>query len=495
MDASIAHSMAPEDLEQRTAEMATTRESKDQRAYTKELIALFAGGLTTGLATSGLALIAPEHTGPLSLMALGAIMGLAANFLDRKGASAAVRLVLGVGGGVAMALLFNVHILLAAAVGGLAIGAAFSLEHGSKAERALVSLAYAGALAAAVYTSQTLLDVGFLRDLKDVPLFGHMTQATIWGLFLMLPAGLKHLQWEHDEMLTEFRAAKVGLDDKHVAALNTGEETYKRILDEIEREGSKDVRERAREIALEVSRGLIELTRRSHELHDRVGRTQMRPLEVRARELESRIRSTRDAALRRELVAGLGEVIEQMRSRRRLEAAVARIEARQQRYLTALDRLHVTLVQNDSLTSSEGALTHSLDELSRLTDEVKYKNLSVDELIDSPFEDLEEQEDEIDDAEIASMLDELQDLTTSAPGELPKPRLPRRHPSEPVTLDTGDLEDEDADLDEQEQRVVLDESAGVDGFVSLGDDADPSSPKEVQEEEHVEQTANVTHSR
>jgi hypothetical protein len=221
----------------------------------------------------------------------------------------------------------------------------------------------------------------------------------------------------------------------------------------------------------------------------------MRPLEVRARELESRIRSTRDAALRRELVAGLGEVIEQMRSRRRLEAAVARIEARQQRYLTALDRLHVTLVQNDSLTSSEGALTHSLDELSRLTDEVKYKNLSVDELIDSPFEDLEEQEDEIDDAEIASMLDELQDLTTSAPGELPKPRLPRRHPSEPVTLDTGDLEDEDADLDEQEQRVVLDESAGVDGFVSLGDDADPSSPKEVQEEEHVEQTANVTHSR
>lgn len=474
--------------------MATTRESQDQRAYSKELIALFAGGLTTGLATSGLALIAPEHTGPLALMALGAIMGLAANFLDRKGASAALRLVLGVGGGVAMALLFNVHILLAAAVGGLAIGAAFSLEHGSKGERALVCLGYAGALAAAMYTSQTLLDVGFLKSLKDMPLFGHMAQATIWSLFLMLPAGLKHLQWEHDEMITEFRAAKVGLDDKHIGALQTGEETYKRILDEIEREGSKDVQARAQEIAIEVSRGLIELTRRSHELHERVGRTQMRPLEVRARELESRIRSTRDAALRRELVAGLGEVIEQMRSRRRLEAAVARIEARQQRYLTALDRLHVTLVQNDSLTSSEGAITHSLDELSRLTDEVKYKNLSVDELIDSSFDELEEDEEQIDDAEIASMLDELKDLTTSAPGELPKPRLPRRQAAEDVTFDAFAGDDASA-VDEVEEQVVLEEADGVDGFVALSDDADPSAPQEVQEEEHVEQSATVPHSR
>ena len=92
------------------------------------------------------------------------------------------------------------------------------------------------------------------------------------------------------------------------------------------------------------------------------------------------------------------------------------------------------------------------------------------------------------------MLDELKDLTTSAPGELPKPRLPRRQAAEDVTFDAFAGDDASA-VDEVEEQVVLEEADGVDGFVALSDDADPSAPQEVQEEEHVEQSATVPHSR
>ncbi|MEM1347095.1 MAG: hypothetical protein AAGI01_00970, partial [Myxococcota bacterium] len=107
-----------------------------------------------------------------------------------------------------------------------------------------------------------------------------------------------------------------------------------------------------------------------------------RPLEQRVAELEGRIRSASDAVLRKELMGALAEVVEQIRTRRKLEVAAVRLDARQQRYLTSLDRLHVTLVQNDSLTTSDdGALHVSLDELSKLTEEVRWQNLSVEELV------------------------------------------------------------------------------------------------------------------
>ena len=254
-------------------------------------------------------------------------------------------------------------------------------------ERAALVFGYAAALSAALYTSSMLLGQGFLSEIGQMPILSDLAQASIWTLFVMVPAGVKHLSWEdRDELLVEMRASQQGLSARHHRALSVGAETYESILKEIAREESASIRERSASIAEQVGRGFLALTRRADELQRAIERTQARPLEVRARSLEERVRATRDVALKRELLAALSEVVEQMRTRQRLETACARIEARQQRYLTALDKLHVTLLQNDSLSSTEGALIHSLDELTDLTEQVRWQNLSVEELLDAQLE-------------------------------------------------------------------------------------------------------------
>jgi len=82
------------------SEKATT-----QRAYTRELGALAIGGLVAGFTASILQLIAGGATAPLMMMSFGAILGLMANLGERREGVQAMRLVLGVLSGIAMALL------------------------------------------------------------------------------------------------------------------------------------------------------------------------------------------------------------------------------------------------------------------------------------------------------------------------------------------------------------------------------------------------------
>lgn len=109
-------------------------------------------------------------------------------------------------------------------------------------------------------------------------------------------------------------------------------------------------------------------------------------------------------------MAALGEIVEQMRTRARLEAAGVRLEARAQRYLTALERLHVTLIQNDSLTSSDATVHVALDDLARLTEEVHWKNLSLDELVGSG-EGFDAPPEASAGADLESLLDQIESLT------------------------------------------------------------------------------------
>lgn len=396
----------------------TMQRSQKQHAYTREIIALGAGGLLAGLMSSGLQLIAGGHGAPLSVLSFGALLGVAASFTDHREGSSALRVVLGVVGAISMALLLSVHSLLALAVGGAFIGAAFSLNHGTSAmTRVMVVMAYSVALMAGGFTAETLLNVGFFKAL-NVPVLQDVLRAGIWAAFLMLPGGLKYLEWQGDELEAEFKAARVGLTAKHRDVLDSAAGTYARVRDELRREAQSDLRERAEQVAQEVCQGIIALTRRASELEDTVAKTNTQPLQTRASELERRIRSTRDVTLRRELMAALEEVVEQMRTRQRMEAACVRIEARQQRYLTALERLHVTLIQNDTLSAKDGSVSLSLDELGRLTEEVHWKNLSVDELCGP--EDEQEELGHQDDAELDSLLSELHALSH---GEEPAPRV------------------------------------------------------------------------
>lgn len=461
----------------------TLQSSQKQRAYTREIMALGAGGLAAGLASSVLQLIAGGHGQPLSMLSFGALLGVAASFIDHREGSSVLRVVLGVVGAVSMILLLGVHSLVALGVGGAFIGAAFSLRHGDNpVQRALIILAYAVALMAGGFTAETLLQVGFFKSF-NVPVVQDLLRAVIWSAFLMLPGGLKFLDWQSDEIEAELKAAKAGLTPKHRKHLDNAVATYARVRDELRREEQGELRERAEQVAREVCQGIIALTKRASELEDTVAKTDVRPLEERAQDLERRIRGARDVALRRELMAALEEVIEQMRTRRRMEAACVRIEARQQRYLTALERLHVTLIQNDTLSAKDGAISVSLDELGRLTEEVHWKNLSVDELCGPASDEVEDQEDH---GALDELLAELNDLRSG--DAVVQPRRSGAA-AEPLAVTPQD--------DDPRSGVVLTQrftrQDDEDDAVVLPDGADGSIGDEAEHEEDAESQAHVQH--
>jgi hypothetical protein len=338
-------------------------------------------GLLSGIATAGLGLIAGGHFAPLGAISFGALMGLAASLNERQDSTAGVRLVAGVVGGIAMALLLSVQPLLGAAVGGAGLAVAFVLEYGERpAQRALVGGAFVLMMAAALYTSSTLMGSGPLAGMEG-SLFGELARATIWTLFVSLATGLKALEWQGDPVLAELRETRGLISHGARELLDNAIGAYERVLGEVEREKQPDVKRRGEEIAQEIGRAILALTRRAHEIQESLRQLEQRPLDRRARELEERARAARDPALKRELTAALGEILEQMQMRARLEAAGVRLEARAQRYLTALERLHVTLIQNDSLASDDATVHIALDDLARLTEEVHWKNLSLDELV------------------------------------------------------------------------------------------------------------------
>lgn len=439
------------------ATMTPAQQQSRQRAYTKEVMAIGIGGVLAGLVSSGLQLIAHGHGPALTVLSFSAILGISASFLDHREGSSVLRVVLGALGGIGMVMALAVHPIFAAVLGGGFIGAAFSLRFGnSTVQRAAVVTAYAAALAIGTFIASVLLNVGFFKSF-DVPVVKDILTTGMWSLALMLPGGLKFLEWQSDELDSEYKAVRAELKGKHRQTIENAHATYGRIRDELNREEQSDVRERAADIAKEVSRGLIALTRRAAELEETVARTSQSPLEDRAAELEARIRASRDKALKRELAAALEEVVEQMRTRRRMEAACVRIEARQQRFLTALERLHVALVQNDRLASSDSSIGQSLDNLSRLTEEVRWSNLSVDELCG------DEQDDEAQDEQTEALLAELESL--------------QERESTGVVLSHSAAE-------ESPEAHAID---GVDGFV-VKDDIEDVAEEDAQENLHVQHT-------
>ncbi len=473
--------------------MATISSSMDnQSAFNRELITLGAGALVAGLTASILQLIAGASIAPLSALSFGAVIGLAASLMERREGASSLRLILGLIAGGVMALAGAAHPLFGAFLGGGILGAALSIgEGGSSAKRALIVLAYAVALVGGVYTAQTLLQLGFLRALGELPVVSELTRAGLWGTFLMVPAGLKLLEWREVESLRELRESAQQLKKiapQHAELLRGAAQTYERVLDELDREEVASSRSRAEQIAQEVARGLVALTRRAVELEQAVARTTMRPLEQRAHDLERRARDARDPALRRELLAALSEVVEQMRARRRMEAACVRIEARQQRFITALERLHVTLVQNDRLVSDDNAISLSLDELSRLTEEVRWQNLSLDELCGPEAHAID---DELDDADLNALLAELDAVRGSASVPAPSARpvtAPARTVAAPCASPPRFAPQPQPPLrpmaqaqDDDEEEVVFPD--GVDGSLAASHDEEVSQAQTSSQEQ------------
>jgi hypothetical protein len=357
--------------------MAVSVSLPNARSYQREAIVLLGGGALSGIVAFVLAQVAGSQHIELMALSFGATVGLLANLADPKEGTPMLRLVLSILGGAVMAIAWSFQPIFAGALGGLFIGAGASLGEGKNhIEGAWNWLLYGCALALGVFVTQRVGMTVFEGSEFGQDLF----QGAVWGLFLAFSAGLKRLEFLRDELRSEFAEAEAevkGLEKDNIIA---GRVLYERIVIETEKTESS-LQDRALEIASETSRALIAFSRRSDELRQAAEVTSGRQLKKRILEVDARLLATKDSQVSKELRTVLDELGEQLRVRSRLEVARARLEARQQRCLTSLERLHVTLLQGSGSSSQDSSLQESIESLERLSDELHWQNLSVEELV------------------------------------------------------------------------------------------------------------------
>lgn len=355
--------------------MAVSVSLPSSRAYQREAIILFGGGALSGLVAFVVAQVAGAPHVELMALSFGAVIGLFANLADAKEGTPMLRLVLSIVGGVVMALLWSVHPVVAGAGGGAFIGASASLGEGqTRVEKVWNCLLYTIALSLAVFVTERLGPAMF-----SASEFGRdLLQGSVWGVFLAFSAGLRRLEFLRDEIRAEFTEAEAEIGGRDRENVVAGRVLYERIVREVDRADSV-IRDRSLSIATETSRALIAFAKRADELRQAAEVTSGRKLKMRLLEVNQRIESSRDPQVRSELTAVMEELHEQLKVRARLDVARARLEAKQQRCLTSLERLHVTLLQGAG--TADSSLEESIESLQKLSDELHWQNLSVDELV------------------------------------------------------------------------------------------------------------------
>ncbi len=444
--------------------MSVSVSISNTRALNREIILLVASGGVSGLVAAGLELLAGQPHPELSVLSFGAVVGLAANLTDSKEGTPMLRLVLALLGGAAMAILMSLNPIAAAAVGGGLIGGALTVGEGyAGMEKAGVWLVHAIGLAIAMFVTGVLA-TQFFSAAVMVNLF----QGAVWGLFMAFAGGLARLNWSRDEVLSQFREAEADLKGSSEENMRNGRQLYEQILAELDRAQQAENRERAKEIAIETARALIALARRADELRVASEVKLRRHLPSRVVELDERIKAEKDATVRKELQATLDELIEQVRVRNRLQVARARLEARQQRCFTAMERLHVALIQGGSGEHADSALEESMNSLEKLSEEIRWRNLSVDELCEGA-------EVESDEELVADMMAETE-REESEPSE----DGDESNDAEEVQFDT------EAPEEEVETGTVLDTESLSDEPKTASTDGTDGTVGETVEEAHVE---------
>lgn len=428
--------------------MSVSISVENSRKYTKESWILIGAGAVSGVVASGLHLIAGSAHAALTSLAFGAIVGLSVNLSDPREDTPMLRLVLSMIAGALIAGLLSVHWALAAVVGGALFGLAFTIGDAStKVERAFFTgvygLALLGAMFVTIVASQEI----------DQPFVLTVFTTTTWGLFLAFAAGLKRVKWSRDEVVAEFNDAYADLRGEDRETIRSGQTLYNQIVSELERDGDARHVTRGMQIATETSRALIALTRRAQQLREGVQITSKRDLNERIVALDERIAATSDATVKRELQVTLEQLVAQVNVRRRFDVARARIESRQQRCFTALERLHIALVQSGA-GDSDAAVIESIESLEQLSDEIQWRNLSVDELTS---DEVEPPADADHDAIVAELREQAAAAAVAEQASASQEEVELIiEPHQPATLDTVGLK----------RHAGTDEPPGTDGSIN-----------------------------
>ena len=358
----------------------------DEDRFNRDLGVLFSGGLASGIVAAMLVAIAGGHQHELMALSFGGLIGIAASFTKGEGETPILRVILALLGGVLLAGAFPTA-LVAAVVGGSALGLALSVE-GDMTERIASMSVFAIALGSAFFTSSVLFEDGFLQS-ANVPMIREFLTGGIWGTFMAAGAGIKQIRWDHDERLAELQEAisEVGASER--GYLRSARELYGPIREEVEKADDQDLQRQAETITAETLMALQRLTRRSTELREAMSSNPGRNIGRRLERLEGQLDVTDDPTVRQELNAARRELEKEREARNRLEVAITRLEVRQQRCVTALERLHMSLVETGNVESGDIRLENSLDELEDLTDEIQWRNLSLDDICDPISDEIE----------------------------------------------------------------------------------------------------------
>lgn len=353
-------------------------EDGDELSRTLRVIA--SGGLASGIVAALLVAIAGGQTAALTGLSFGGITGVAATFAQPADEETPLlSVILGLGGGAILALGFPTP-LVAACLAGAAIGLGISVPE-SFAQGVRTALGSAGAFGAAVFTTGVLFENGFLTAL-DIGGVREPLTGVIWGTFMAAGVGLELLRLHGDRLQARLDAAIDDVGERAARFVRPARELYGEIRREIESADAAPVRDDAERILEESLRALESLARRGDELRGALDAHSVGDLEARRTAVQTQLEATDEETLRRELEAAREELARQASDRDRLETAIARIDVRQQRCLSALQRLHVHLVEDRDTAETESHLERSMEELSHLTAKVQWRNLSVEEICD-----------------------------------------------------------------------------------------------------------------
>jgi hypothetical protein len=396
----------------------------DEQRFNRDLGILFTGGLASGLVAAVLVAIAGSHQFELMALSFGSLVGLAAAFTRGDDETPTLRVILALMGGILLAGAFPTG-LVAALFGGGALGLALSVDT-DWSDRIFSTVVFGLALAAALFTTSTLFEDGFLQP-ANVPLVRELMTGGVWGTFMAAGAGLKQVRWNYDTDLARLREVVGDVGAAERGYLQAARKLYGPIQEELDKTDDDGLREHAERITSQTLRALERLTRRSTELRDAMISNPGRNLGRRLERIDAQLDATPDPSVREELKAARRELVQERQARERLETAITRLEVRQQRCITALERLHMNLVESGNADDGDVQLEASLDNLEELTDEIQWRNLSLDDICDPVSDEInrvaEFEDDEFSETVLDAVDDDIEpepDQTRSEHSEMPR---------------------------------------------------------------------------
>lgn len=366
---------------------------EDENGFDRDAGVLAAGALAAGLLAAGSGLVAGSGWSfELLLLSFGGSVGVAAGWADPDDDRALLSAVLGVLGGVLGLVLPGPAWLAGAATGGF-VGMALALREETPRQVGS-ALATTAALGAGAYAATTMVDsagevVGLLPGGVEVG------TAAVLGIFALVAAGGRRLDRHSGQLAGRLLEARRERQGKEASVLDEAVETVRGLTSLLDR-ATADDRRRAERVAEETVRSLVVLTRRSDLLRETLADRSEDRVADRIDAIDTELQTEEAPRLRREIEATREELAGRRETRERLESELARLEVRQHRCVSALERLRMAVAATTSADASDGKLEACVDEVDSLNREVEWRQQSVEELLDGAEEvaDLVDDDDE-----------------------------------------------------------------------------------------------------